>query len=234
VSLLDFRREGKTSKNKQDNIWDAGYVVIDTELTGLNGRKDSIVSIGALRMTGGRIDIGNTFYRLVNPEATLTAESVIIHQILPADVLKEPDIKTVLSEFIRFCGRNIIIGYCVNIDMEFLNREMKRLYGSSLANPVLDVMVIFEWMRSRDMFRGDKKMNLPSRYQLYDIARYFDIPVNGAHNALIDAFITAQIFQRFMPVLAGAGIKSIGDLPRLSCIIEGGGRDTINHIMSNF
>ena len=34
-------------------------------------------------MNGGRIDLGDTFYRLVNPETSLTAESVIIHEITP-------------------------------------------------------------------------------------------------------------------------------------------------------
>lgn len=37
------------------------YLVTDKELTGLDGRKDSIVSIGAVRMEGGRITRGNSF-----------------------------------------------------------------------------------------------------------------------------------------------------------------------------
>ena len=45
----------------------SGIVVVDTELTGLDEKKDSIVSIGAVRMTGGRIELGDMFYRLVSP-----------------------------------------------------------------------------------------------------------------------------------------------------------------------
>jgi len=39
----------------------ARYLVIDTDVTGLNCRKDPIVSIGAVRMEGGRINRGDSF-----------------------------------------------------------------------------------------------------------------------------------------------------------------------------
>jgi hypothetical protein len=42
---------------------EARYPVLDIVLTGLNGRKNSIVSIGAVRMEDGRKDLSDTFYR---------------------------------------------------------------------------------------------------------------------------------------------------------------------------
>jgi DNA polymerase-3 subunit epsilon len=212
----------------------AEYVVVDTELTGLNGKKDSIVSIGALRMTGGRIDLSDSFYSLVNPETHLTAESVIIHEITPAEVFEKPDIRTELAEFLRFCGDDIIVGFCVNIDMEFLNREAKRILGHTIKNPVLDIFPMFEWIRSSKSARGGKEINMPVHYKLYDIAKHYGIDVNGAHNAMIDAFITAQIFQRFIPILIEAGIRSIGDVLRLSNKLKGGDRFAVNRGISNF
>src|SRR5512135_463270 len=175
------------------------YLVIDTELTGLNGRKDSIVSIGAVRMQGGRIDLSDTFYRVINPEAGLTSESVIIHEIMPSDVLLKPDINAVLGEFLDYCGSDILVGFCVSIDMEFLNREAKRLFGAPMGNLIIYIYPLFEWMlRKRDFWEREGAA-LPHHYQHYDMARYFDIEVSGAHNAMIDAFITAQIFQRLIP-----------------------------------
>ena len=57
----------KVMKNRTDKgrtgmaLESARYVVIDTELTGLDEKKDSIVSIGAVRMEGGRIEMGDSF-----------------------------------------------------------------------------------------------------------------------------------------------------------------------------
>ena len=220
--------------DKKTLVGSAKYVVVDTELTGLNRKKDSIVSVGAVRMTGGRIDLRDTFYRLVNPETAITAESVIIHEITPADVMQKPDISSVISEFLDFCDDAIIVGFCVAIDMEFLNREAKRVLGHTIPNPVLDIFPIFEWVRNNKTARGGEEIKLPLHYKLYDIAKYYGVEVNGAHNAIIDAFITAQIFQRIIPVLIESGITSIGELLKLSEKYRGGDRNRIALGISNF
>ena len=230
---LKITRKGLSRDDKEMLLENAGYVVVDTELTGLNEKKDSIVSIGAVKMNGGRIDLSDTFYRLLNPETRLTAESVIIHEITPDEVAEKPDIRTGLAEFLTFCGNDIIVGFCVNIDMEFLNREAKRILGHTIQNPVLDIFPLFEWVRSNKA-RGGEDINLPVHYKLYDIAKHYGIEVNGAHNAMIDAFITAQIFQRFIPILSEAGLRSVGDVLRLSNKLKGGDRFAVNRGISNF
>jgi DNA polymerase-3 subunit epsilon len=234
IGRLKIIRKKLSREDKEMLIEDAGYVVLDTELTGLNKKKDSIVSIGAVKMNGGIIDLSETFYRLVKPETRLTAESVIIHEITPDEVVEKPDISTVLSEFLGYCDDDIIIGFCVNIDMEFLNREVKRVLGHTIPNPVLDIYPIFEWVRNNRTVRGGEEITLPLHYKLYDMAKYFGISVSGAHNAIIDAFITAQIFQRFIPVLIDSGIKSIGELLKLSEKYKGGDRNNIVPGISNF
>ncbi len=118
--------------------------------------------------------------------------------------------------------------------MEFLNRETKRLLGTPMGNRIIDIYPVFEWILRSKGFQGKEETSLPRRYQLYDIARYFDIEVNGAHNAMIDAFITAQIFQRFIPVLSRAGIKSAEDLVKITKNFKGGDRTTVLSNISNF
>ncbi len=221
---LKFHKRGKALQAAEDRpVEDARYVVVDTELTGLHEKKDSIVSIGALRMTGGRIYPGKTFYRLVNPETEFRAESVVIHGITPSDVREKPGIGAALSEFLGFCGDDIVVGHCIYIDLNFINREMKRLFKSPLRNPVLDTFSLYEWLRKK--LASHKAFAVPLRERsLPGIADYFGIPVNGAHNALMDAFITAQLFQKFLPLLQDAGIRSIGDLLRVGNPSKGGDR----------
>ena len=76
--------------NQNALIREARYVVFDTELTGLNVKKDSIVSIGALTMYGGKIDLNETYYRVVDPNAMLTGQSVLIHGITPSEASECP------------------------------------------------------------------------------------------------------------------------------------------------
>lgn len=190
------------------------FVVLDTELTGLDEKRDAIISIGAVRMTGGVIHIGETFYRLVNPEKTLTEQNVVIHEILPSELEAKPTIDAVLSEFIEFASDSVLIGHMLSLDLLFLNREMTRIFDRRLTNPTIDTCGIYAWLLRRSADRGRFTPGAVG-YRLYDIARSFDIPVNRVHNAIADAYTTAQIFQRFLPLLADAGVHDTKDLLRV-------------------
>jgi DNA polymerase-3 subunit epsilon len=196
-------------------IGEAGYVVVDTELTGLDPRRDSIISVGAVKMLGNRIDLGTAFYRLINPSSEMGHEGIVVHGITPSEVSEKPPIEDVLSEFIDYCGDNVIVGHFISIDMDFLNREIKRVRGESLKNSLADTCSIYEWinMSERDFsgYRngGNEDLNL------FSIARKFGVEIKEAHNALSDAFITAQLFQRFLSLLPGTGVKTLGDLLKI-------------------
>ncbi len=219
--------------DRRTPISEVPYVVVDTELTGLDERKDSIVSVGAVRMTGSRIELGDTFYRLVSPRTELSAASVVIHEITPSDVKAEPDIGSVLAEFEAFCDDAVLVGHFVAIDLAFLNRELKRVRGRNIQNPVLDTFSIYEWLRKRDKARNCPTTRMAG-FRLYDIVKCFDIAVNGAHNAVMDAYITAQLLQRFFPLLAEAGVENIGDLLDIGIPFEGGDRFGLTGEFSNF
>jgi len=69
---------------------------------------------------------------------------------------------------------------------------------------------------------------------LYEIAKCFDIPVRGAHDALADAFIAAQLMQRFMPALIIARLEYIGDLLVIGHPLEGGDKFKTSTGIANF
>jgi DNA polymerase-3 subunit epsilon len=195
-------------------IQECPFVVLDTELTGLDTRRDSIVSIGAVRMQGLRIDLSNTFTRLVRPETVLSHESILIHGITPSEVAGQPGIGSVLSDFSAFCSGDILVGFCIAIDMAFLNKRMKASPGGPLKNPVADIYRMYEWLRKRFDRQGEGQRKFPvlTGAGLYEMARLFDIPFSTGHDALTDAFLTAQIFQRVLYLLTDEGILIVKDL----------------------
>jgi len=228
-----FRKKKKPAIDESTLISDTRFVVVDTELTGLDEKKDSIVSIGAVRMVGGTIRLGDLFYRLVSPKTELKADSVRIHEIMPSDVAEQPGIEAALDEFLDYVGNDVLVGHFISIDLSFLNREMKRIHGCELPNPVLDTFSIYEWLRKRQRAR-DCFATPIAGYRLYDIIKCFDIPVHGAHNAIMDAFATAQLFQRFIPHLAEAGAQDIGELLKIGTPFEGGDRFNVSGEFGNF
>ncbi len=198
-------------------LLNADYVVIDTELTGLDLKRDSILSIGALKMSGTTISLGNYFYRVVDPLSCLNPSSVVIHGITPEEASGCPTIDRVMPEFVDYCKDRVVIGHCVSIDKGFINKEMRRLYGFGLQNPFVDTLKIYWWYKKKrlgyDAFTEEITLGTSS---LYEIAKEFDIPVSEGHNALSDAFITAQIFQRLLPILTRSGVVGLSDLLRIA------------------
>jgi DNA polymerase-3 subunit epsilon len=230
-----FGRRGRENVSLDEGapIDKVPYVVIDTELTGLDDKKDSIVSIGALRMYGGNILLGNEFYRLVNPRTGLTPQSVVIHEITPSDVSSSPAVDVVLRELVAFCTDAVLVGHFISIDLSFINRELRRMESEKLGVHAIDTYSIYEWLRKRHRERECFATPLEG-YRLHDIARCFKIPVSNAHNAIMDAFTTAQLFQRFIPLLIEAGARDIGDLLRIGIPFKGGDRFGLSGEFSNF
>ena len=141
---------GLRSGDKAEDLRNANFVVFDTELTGLKAKKDSIVSIGAVKVRGGRILLGETFYGQVDPRTALTAGSVIIHGITPTEAAGSPRIDTLLPQFLEFCDDSLMAGHVVSIDLQFLNREMKELYGKPLRNRVVDTYKLYDWISCQE------------------------------------------------------------------------------------
>lgn len=202
-------------KNACLDLPDADYVVFDTELTGLNAKKDSIVSIGAVRMQGKRIFLGDTFYRLVDPGTPLTACSVVIHEITPSEAAAAPGMDALLPEFVDFCGDAIVVGHVLSIDLAFLNREMKLRYGKVLRNRAVDTARLYQWIRQKEENACAFHEGLPESFDLFSLAKKYQIPALQAHNALCDAFLTAQVLQRLLCELPGWGITTLNDLLKI-------------------
>lgn len=233
--MLEFLKPKKQAPlhiDKSLSITDMRYTVVDTELTGLNEKKDSILSIGAVRMNGTRIELANSFHQLIKPETEFRSKSVVVHEITPSDVIEKPNIDAILSEFLQFCDNDVIVGHCVSIDLSFINREMKRIFGHTMQNPAIDTYKVYEWLRKKVPTRACFSLSQDS--SLYEIAKCFSIAVRGAHNALVDAFITVQLLQRFMPVLIDIGVTHIGDLLEIGHPFEGGDKHRISSEISNF
>lgn len=206
--LSIFKRKNKFNNFNNIHIDEAEYTVIDTELTGLNENKDTIIAIGSIKMKGKTIKLGEIFYRKIKPKTYDFKDSIKIHEITPSELEKCPDIKPILKEFLSFCKDSFIIGHYILIDLCFLKKEINRQLNKSFNLPAIDTFLIYKWLVSKGMF-SDALSDDPS---LQNVANYLGVQVKNLHNALSDAFITAQIFQRLLNYLGELKLYTIQDL----------------------
>ncbi len=188
------------------------FVVLDTELTGLDQRRDAIVSIGAVRIRNLSIVPGESLYRLVKPDIPLPRLSTLIHWITPQELADQPDIAAVLPELVDFCGDAFIVGHCIGLDMGFLNRAFRRHYGGILRTPCIDTMrmaMLYQeelWESSQERYRFEIS------YNLNDLSSRYGLPLFGQHNALQDALQTAYLFLFLAKKLGQGGIVTLRNL----------------------
>ena len=199
ASLLDgaLRLLGrKASPDPAPQVADTSFVALDLEMTGLDPARDGIVAMGAVRLRGGRILLGESFEALVRPAAAMGPESVRIHRITPAEVADLPGAGQAMERLRRFVGQAVPVGWCLDIDLAFLAAEAARLGMDWPATPGVDVAALYQSLLRLEPGRLPE---VPCReLNLYTLAQALDIEVAETHQALGDAWLAARVFQRLL------------------------------------
>lgn len=194
-------------------LTDYTYVVFDTELTGLNRKKDEIIAIGAVRIRDLQIDLGETFHYYVKPQNRDHTRATLIHRITPQQLEQAPPLETVLPLFLKFIEEDLLVGHYVPIDTGFLDRATRKLYNGTIANPSLDTMrmaQIYKRMVLGD-YHGSQQV-ADGRYNLQRLSTELNLPYFEAHDALEDALQTAYLFIFLVKKLRTVGITTIREL----------------------
>ncbi len=170
------------------------YSVLDIETTGLNARRDAILSIGLIDIDDGRVRLDRQWYTLVRPPEHVNAspESIRIHGLLHTDVADAPPATDILPELLkRLLGRVLIVHYAP-IDVDFLNHTLRQQWSVGLRGPAIDTMRLAETLHHYQRWTAGNNGN--NATALGPLAAQAGIPVHTQHNALGDALTTAQLF----------------------------------------
>jgi DNA polymerase-3 subunit epsilon len=192
------------------------FVVFDTELTGLDRRSGEIISFGAIRISNLQIDLGQTYYEKVRPVNIKHTQATLIHKITPEQLKDAPLLEEVVPRFIEFLGTSLIVGHCVGIDMDFLNKACRKLYGGTLANPTIDTMRLSRGYQRKLYGRYHDHGTIKGSYNLHDLSCKFQIPVFEQHDALEDAIQTAYLFLFLIKKFRSGGLETLKDLYQAS------------------
>jgi DNA polymerase-3 subunit epsilon len=169
-------------------LWrDARWCAIDFELTGLDPRRDEIISFGAVPIEGGRLRLGEAVSGLVRPLRDPGEESIRVHGIRPADLRQAPALKEGLAPLLRVIADRTIVAHTAAVERKFLAAALRQL-GTRLRARVADTEVLGQLrLHERDGV-------LPKRLPLGQLAAELGLPADRPHDALGDALTTAQVF----------------------------------------
>ena len=179
---------------------DDEVVVLDTETTGLNPKKDTILSIGAVIIRDGRVLMSEAFERFIRPTKAISETSIKIHHLRACDLADAEAPDPVIRDLLDFISNRPIVGYYIGFDHAILSRYTRRLIGCALPNPTVELSSMY--------YRRYRK---ESSYEFVDlkfdtIMDALSLPQLGKHDALNDAIMSALIYLKLqtMPEYKGA------------------------------
>ncbi len=194
-NLKDSRYSYLFCGTKSDEL-----VSLDLETTGLNPKKDEILSIGAVKIRGDKILINDSFEAFTLPKKKIGDESIKIHHIRPCDISKAIKIEDAIYKLLDFIGNRTIVGYYIKFDFEFINRYIKSLIGCKIPNKTIELSTMYY-----------KRRRKSSAYEFVDlkfdtILKELEIPKLYKHDALNDAIMSAMIYLKLkhIPEYKGA------------------------------
>jgi DNA polymerase-3 subunit epsilon len=212
------RRYLAQPKIDQNLPWrDLPYSVLDIETSGLNARRDALLAIGLIEIEQGRVRLDRRWYTLVRPPQGMlvAASSIRIHGLLRDELAAAPPPDTILEELLdRLAGRVLVV-HVAAIDVEFIDRILRRLYNIKLRRPILDTARLAMTLHEQEyMLNGSYEAAPLPTIALRPLAQRYNLPIYAQHNALNDAMTTAQLFLAQANQMARSGRKTLRNLVR--------------------
>lgn len=176
-------------------------VALDCETTGLDPRRDRIVSLATVPIESAQCCPDGGLDLLINPGRPIPERSRAVHGIGDGDVAAAPDFATVFPRLEATLDRAALLGHEVGFDAAMIRRETHLARLPWVTPPALDTMLLYSAVAPDD-----------NDLRLEAIADRLGVTIRGRHTALGDASATAEIFLRLLPRLAACGARTIGDL----------------------
>ena len=181
------------------------FVVFDIETTGFSSVTNHIIEIGAVKVENGKIV--DRFSTYVNPQEPIPYRITKLTTITDADVMDAPTIDQVLPEFFAFCEGCVLVAHNASFDTGFIKENARKL-ELPYAYTHVDTLAI-------------ARVLLPqlAKFTLDHVAKTVGVSLENHHRAVDDAEATAEIFEKFIPMLLEKGahdLDAVNELGRTS------------------
>jgi DNA polymerase-3 subunit epsilon len=160
------------------------FVVLDLETSGLNMRRDQVLSIGAVVIENGGIDLSRQFECTLQRDGHRASASTLIHGIAPSEIAMGDEPAEALLAFMEFVGDSPLLAFHAEFDQRMLARALKQSLGYRLRHAFFDVAEI------APLVCPQAKLNHAG---LDDWTQYFGLQVQQRHHASADALATAEL-----------------------------------------
>ena len=158
------------------------YVVLNTETTGLNPKKDVILSFGALGVINDIIRIGDNFEVVILQYKYLHDNGLSNEFLIESKLTKLAEYQAIQS-LVEYIGNAVLVGHRIHFDIEMINDVLEKMHCGKLKNEALDIEIMHQ-----------KLLDNIKSFPLDDLIKHYKIPENERNSASDDAYSIALLF----------------------------------------
>jgi DNA polymerase-3 subunit epsilon len=187
------------------------FVVLDLETTGLDIKKDRMLSVAALPVQGFQVEVGQALERFVFQQGYMPDTSIAVHGIMEKHLEGALAEKAILIELLDYLKDAIIVGHHIAFDLAVINKALQTHFHIKLKNKSLDTAAL---VRRIDGPTTGGQMPEKGPVSLDDLCAYFGIPLGRRHTSAEDTFITAMVFLKLLSRIEDRGVHTYRELMR--------------------
>jgi DNA polymerase-3 subunit epsilon len=159
------------------------YVVLSSETTGLNPKKDVILSFGAVAVVNDIIRIGDNF-EVVILQYKYLHDNGLSNEFLIESKLSKLAEPQAMQAFVEYIGNAVLVGHRIYFDVEMINNVLEKMECGKLKNEALDIEIMHQ-----------KLMDITNKsFSLEDLIKHYKLPLNEKNSASDDAYSIALLF----------------------------------------
>ncbi len=171
-----------------DKIKNLEFLVVDLETSSLDPDSGEILSMGWVVIENQRLMLATAEHHLISNQQSV-GQSAIFHQIRDCELEQALNVTEVFERFLHCVKGRILVFHHATLDIAFLNQLSLSKCQAPLLLPYVDTLRI-------EKQRLDRR-SLPviaNTLRLSNCRQRYHLPSYPAHNALIDAISTAELF----------------------------------------
>ena len=183
------------------------FLVLDAEMSGLDPKKNQLLSVGWVMIENGRIDNASAKHLLIHADRG-AGDSSKIHGLHDSNLAGASSVASALLQLMKLMPGAVLVFHHASLDMKFLQKASMENFRCPLLFSYVDTMTI---EKKRIHLQG-KAMGL----RLAQCRQRYGLPAGSQHDALADAQATAELFLAQASYLGKRESLRLSDLS-LSC-----------------
>ena len=159
------------------------YVILSTETTGLNPKKDVILSFGAIAVVNDVVVIGDNF-EVVILQYKYLHDNGLSNEFLIESKLPKLAEYNAIQALVEYIGNAVLVGHRIHFDIELINEALEKMDCGKLKNEALDIEIMHQ-----------KLMDITNKsFSIDDLVKHYKLPLSEKNSASDDAYAIALLF----------------------------------------